>query len=92
MESPMYSLPNMHDATDRLAHFLSEVHNDGAPIGWERYRFLANSLMRKFPIRDIVMDERFDDHTFQPGKTEADRQRSDPWQRELVARPPITET
>lgn len=64
----MYSRPNMDDATDRLAHMLSEMHNDSAPIGWERYRFLANLLMSKFPIRDIVMDERFEDPTFQPGK------------------------
>lgn len=64
----MYSRPNMTDATDRLAHLLSEIHNDSAPIGWERYRSLANALMRKFPIREIVMDERFMEWDFQPGK------------------------
>lgn len=57
----------MQNATDRLAHLLSEMHNDNAPFGWERYRPLANSLMAKFPIRSIVEDERFLDPNFQPG-------------------------
>lgn len=64
----MYSSPNMKDAIDRLAHYLSEVHNDRAPLGWERYRFLAEVLMSKFPIRDIVMNDRFLDPTFHPGR------------------------
>lgn len=64
----MYSKPNLNDATDRLAHMLSEMHNDRAPIGWERYRSLASMLMSKFPIADIVRDERFFDPNFQPGK------------------------
>jgi hypothetical protein len=67
----MYSKPNMDDATDRLAHMLSEMHNDRAPIGWERYRSLANLLMAKFPITEIVLDERFLDHNYQPGKDAA---------------------
>lgn len=65
----MYSRPNMNDATDRLAHMLSEMHNDNAPIGWERYRGLANLLLAKLPIRESVMDPSFFDHTFQPGKS-----------------------
>lgn len=57
----------MQNATDRLAHLLSEMHNDSAPFGWERYRSLANLLMAKFPIRNIVENERFLDPNFQPG-------------------------
>lgn len=63
----MYSKPDMANATDRLAHMLSEIHNDRAPIGWERYRSLAYSLMAKFPIESIVRDERFFDPSYQPG-------------------------
>lgn len=55
----MYSKPDMTNANDRLAHMLSEWHNDSAPLGWERYRPLASYLMSKFAIRDNVMDERF---------------------------------
>lgn len=58
----------MTNATDRLAHMLSEMHNDNAPIGWERYRSLANLLMAKFPIAGIVKDERFFDPNYQPGR------------------------
>lgn len=68
----MYSRPNMSDTTDRLAHMLSEMHNESAPIGWERYRFLANLLLAKLPIRATVMDERFEDHNFQPGEDMTD--------------------
>lgn len=64
----MYSKPNMTNNTDRLAHMLSEWHNDSAPMGWERYRPLANSLLAKFPIADIVSDEKFFEWDFQPGK------------------------
>jgi len=64
----MYSKPDMTNPTDRLAHVLSEMHNDNAPLGWERYRSLANLLMAKFPITDIVRDERFLDYDFQPGR------------------------
>jgi hypothetical protein len=64
----MYSKPDMNSETDRLAHMLSEMHNDNAPLGWEHYRFLANLLMAKFPIAEIVKDERFFDPSFQPGR------------------------
>lgn len=65
----MYSRPDMTNATDRLAHMLSEMHNDSAPMGWERYRSLANLLMAKFPIVSVVQDERFFDPDYQLGKT-----------------------
>lgn len=64
----MYTKPDKSNKTDRLAHWLSEVHNDNAPIGWERYRFLANSLMAKFPIGEIVEDDRFLDPDFHLGQ------------------------
>ena len=64
----MYSKPNMSSATDRLAHLLSEMHNDNAPLGWERYRPLASMLMTKLPITSTVLDERFTDSDWQPGK------------------------
>jgi hypothetical protein len=66
----MYSKPDMTNATDRLAHMLSEMHNDRAPIGWERYRFLADLLMAKFPIKDVVCNEKFFAPDFQPGRQE----------------------
>ena len=64
----MYSKPNMDDPKDRLAHILSEMHNDNAPLGWERYRFLASMLMAKLPISSTVNDERFMDSNWQPEK------------------------
>lgn len=67
----MYARPDMTNATDRLAHMLSEMHNNSAPIGWERYRSLANLLMVKFPITGIVKDERFFDPDYQPGREPA---------------------
>jgi hypothetical protein len=51
----MYSAPDKKDPVDRLAHYLSEVHNDAAPMGWHRYRFLAKSLIDKFDLKDAVM-------------------------------------
>lgn len=63
-----YSRPNLADPTDRLAHFLSELHNESAPLGWERYRSLAAPLLMKFPIHDVLMDERFSDPAWQPGE------------------------
>lgn len=63
----MYSKPDMTAAVDRFAHFLSELHNDDAPIGWERYRPLAIMLMRKFPITDIINDSKFLDVGIQWG-------------------------
>lgn len=64
----MYSKPDLTSATDRLAHILSEMHNDSAPLGWERYRSLANLLLMKFPIEAIVRDEKFFDPNYQPGR------------------------
>lgn len=51
----MYAMPDKTDPVDRLAHYLSEVHNDAAPIGWHRYRFLAKSLIEKFDLKEKVM-------------------------------------
>ena len=51
----MYQAPDMKDPVDRLAHYLSEVHNDAAPIGWRSYRFLAKCLIDKFDLKDAVM-------------------------------------
>ena len=64
----MYLRPNMLDPKDRLAHMLSEMDNDNAPIGWNQYRGLASLLLSKFPIETVVMDNKFFDPTFQPGK------------------------
>jgi len=56
----MHTQPDMTKAVDRLAHYLSEIHNDNAPMGWERYRSLASALLRKFPmIESIVLDPTF---------------------------------
>ena len=46
----MYSRPDMKNQTDRLAHVLSEMHNDSAPMGWERYRSLATRRRQKNEI------------------------------------------
>ena len=51
----MYGRPNMEDPVDRLAHYLSEIHNDNAPLGWERYRSTAECLIRKFDLEAAVM-------------------------------------
>ena len=64
----MYTQPSMLSATDRLAHLLSEMHNPSAPIGWERYRGLASMLLMKLPIENTVMDDRFLDCDWQPGR------------------------
>lgn len=63
----MFSRPNMADPVDRLAHYLSEVHNDSAPMGWETYRPLAISLIRKFDIIDTVKDDKFFEWDFKAG-------------------------
>lgn len=58
---------NLINSTDRLAFLLSELHNDNAPIGWEKYRGLASLLLAKFPIKDIVNSDRFFDYDYQLG-------------------------
>lgn len=60
----MHTHPDLTNTVDRLAHYLSEIHNSAAPVGWERYRFLAESLLAKFNIEDTVDDERFLDYDF----------------------------
>ena len=64
-----YTRPDLSNPTDRLADFLSELHNHNAPIGWERYRSLASMLLDKFPLHATLMDPRFADPTWQPGKS-----------------------
>jgi hypothetical protein len=44
------------------------MHNPSAPIGWERYRSLADLLLAKLPIKSTVDDPRFLDPMFQAGK------------------------
>jgi hypothetical protein len=64
----MYTPPDLTNTVERLAHILSEMHNDSAPIGWERYRTLASLLLLKLPIKETVDDPRFLDPMFQAGK------------------------
>ena len=64
----MYTQPDLTNTVERLAHILSEMHNDSAPIGWERYRTLASLLLLKLPIKETVDDPRFLDPMFQAGK------------------------
>lgn len=33
----MYQFPNKNDPVELTAHILSEMYNDSAPMGWERY-------------------------------------------------------
>ena len=40
-----YSPPTDSDQ-DQVAHILSELLNDNAPIGWERYKYAADCLLR----------------------------------------------
>lgn len=51
----MYTRPDMSNPTDRMAHYLSELHNDNAPMGWERYRMTAELLIKKFDLKEAVM-------------------------------------
>lgn len=46
----MYGTPNMDDPVDSLAHALSEIMNDAAPMGWEKYRSAADCLLACFDI------------------------------------------
>ena len=64
----MYSAPNMTRTIDRLAYILSELHNENAPLGWERYRNVAHALLLKLPIAEFVDDPRFTDHNWQAGR------------------------
>lgn len=53
----MYQQPDKTDPVDALAHYLSEWHNDNAPIGWERYRPVARDMIKKFNIAEAVKRE-----------------------------------
>jgi hypothetical protein len=50
----MYRNPDLTDPTDRLAHWMSEMVNDNAPLGWEKYRVLAIAVAGKFDISEQV--------------------------------------
>ena len=52
---PIYSRPTA-SLEDRLAHILSEIMNDNAPIGWERYRGPATCLLANQEVRQIFRD------------------------------------
>lgn len=53
-----YSVPNMSIPGDRIAHLLSELHNDNAPMGWEQYKGVALGLFDHYPcLRDQVRKE-----------------------------------
>jgi hypothetical protein len=40
----------------KLAHWMSEIDNDNAPIGWGRYIPLARAILAKFDLteRDVT--------------------------------------
>jgi len=38
------------DPVWKLAHWMSEIDNDMAPIGWSRYIPLASSILQKFDL------------------------------------------
>lgn len=51
--------PDDNDPVDNLAWYLSELHNDNAPIGWHYYRPMAKSLIEKFNLANEVMKQGF---------------------------------
>jgi hypothetical protein len=51
----MYIQPDETDPIDKLAWFISEFHNDNAPIGWEQYKSLAEILIDKFVLYDTIL-------------------------------------
>ena len=51
----MYVKPNLSDPVEKLAHFLSEIHNNNAPIGWESYKNVARELIQLFGIEEDVI-------------------------------------
>jgi hypothetical protein len=46
-----YQTPKMEDPIDALAHCLSEIIDDAAPIGWEKHRGTAKCLLGIFELR-----------------------------------------
>lgn len=50
----MYSAPDMNNPVDKLAHWMSEVDNDNAPLGWEKYRNLARFVIDEFELEEAV--------------------------------------
>ena len=41
---------------DQMAHILSEIMNDNAPIGWERYRGFAACLLANKDAQKLMAD------------------------------------
>lgn len=58
----MYGTPDMDDPIDSLAHALSEIMNDAAPIGWSNYRGAARCLLANFDIGAKPGSATFDTH------------------------------
>jgi hypothetical protein len=52
----MYTAPT-NSQEDRIAHALSEILNDNAPIGWEKYKYAARYLLEHWEIKDIVSED-----------------------------------
>jgi hypothetical protein len=47
----IYSRPDTTSKQDALAHSISEIDNDRAPLGWEKYRGLAGCLLAMYDIK-----------------------------------------
>lgn len=44
----------MNDPLDEIAHILSEIMNDNAPIGWERYRGFAGFVLHNERLLQLM--------------------------------------
>lgn len=40
-----FTNPDKSDPVDLVAHVLSELYNDNAPLGWERYKGAAETIV-----------------------------------------------
>lgn len=56
----MYGHPDFSKPKDALAHSLSEIINDGAPLGWEKYRGPASCLLSLFEIKPKANHPNYD--------------------------------
>ena len=55
MNDPTYIKAEIDaNPTWKLAFFLSEIDNDNAPIGWGRYILMAQGLLSKYNIEELV--------------------------------------
>ena len=59
----MYNKPDMSNPEDKLAWIISEIINDSAPVGWEKYRPLSFLLIKKF---DMVEKEQMSESEAEP--------------------------